>query len=223
MAALVAALSAALALAGPAQASPAPPDAEPEAVIRGGDPIYPQGNGQFRCSAGFNASRGDQGYLITGGSCALGERVWYADPDRTIPIGVSEGSIGPSGYGVIRYTNPDVAHPSEVGLDDGRSITITGAVPPETTMEICRMGSATRMHCGVISAIDQTVNTSQGVFTGLFRSTVCGEPGDSGGPAFAGNKAVGVLFGGSGSCSTGGTTWHSPVMDALWEHGLTIP
>ena len=42
------------------------------------------------------------------------------------------------------------------------------------------------------------MNYPQGTVTGMIRTTVCAEPGDSGGALFAGNTALGLTSGGSG-------------------------
>ena len=62
----------------------------------------------------------------------------------------------------------------------------------------------------------------QGVVSGLIRTNVCAEPGDSGGPLFAGTAAIGLTSGGSGNCTTGGTTFFQPVTEALSVYGLRV-
>jgi streptogrisin B len=51
---------------------------------------------------------------------------------------------------------------------------------------------------------------------------VCAEPGDSGGALYSGSTALGLTSGGSGNCSTGGTTFFQPVTEALSVYGATI-
>ncbi|WP_241780208.1 trypsin-like serine protease, partial [Streptomyces wadayamensis] len=51
---------------------------------------------------------------------------------------------------------------------------------------------------------------------------VCAEPGDSGGALFAGSTALGLTSGGSGNCSSGGTTFFQPVTEALSAYGVSI-
>jgi hypothetical protein len=59
------------------------------------------------------------------------------------------------------------------------------------------------------------VNYPEGTVTGLIETNVCAEPGDSGGPLFSDGIALGVTSGGSGDCTTGGTTFFQPVTAAL--------
>ena len=56
----------------------------------------------------------------------------------------------------------------------------------------------------------------------LIQTNVCAEPGDSGGPLYDGTKALGLTSGGSGDCSTGGTTFFQPVTEAASAYGVTV-
>jgi len=51
---------------------------------------------------------------------------------------------------------------------------------------------------------------------------VCAEPGDSGGSWLSANQAQGVTSGGSGNCSTGGTTYYQEINPILATYGLTL-
>jgi hypothetical protein len=46
--------------------------------------------------------------------------------------------------------------------------------------------------------------------------------GDSGGSLFDGSKAIGLTSGGSGNCSSGGTTFFQPVTEALSVYGVSV-
>ncbi|RZB13320.1 serine protease, partial [Streptomyces sp. F001] len=48
------------------------------------------------------------------------------------------------------------------------------------------------------------------------------KPGDSGGALFDGTKAIGLTSGGSGNCSSGGTTFFQPVTEALSVYGVSV-
>jgi hypothetical protein len=60
------------------------------------------------------------------------------------------------------------------------------------------------------------------VVSGLIQTTVCAEPGDSGGPLYAGSTALGLTSGGSGDCTSGGTTFFQPVTKALATLGMKL-
>jgi hypothetical protein len=54
---------------------------------------------------------------------------------------------------------------------------------------------------------------------------VCAEPGDSGGSLVTNSgtrRAVGMTSGGSGNCSSGGTTFFQPVTEALSAYGVSL-
>ena len=66
------------------------------------------------------------------------------------------------------------------------------------------------------------MNYAEGRVTGLIRTTVCAEPGDSGGSLFSGTTAYGLTSGGSGNCRTGGVTYFQPVTEALSVYGVSV-
>src|SRR5690606_32628331 len=105
---------------------------------------------------------------------------------------------------------------------DGEVVEVTGSVQALVGASVCRSGSTTGWHCGTIQQHDTSVTYPEGRVNGLTRTTVCAEPGDSGGPYLAGSQAQGVTSGGSGNCTSGGTTYYQPVNPVLSEFGLTL-
>jgi len=101
-------------------------------------------------------------------------------------------------------------------------VTVAGSTEAAVGASICRSGSTTGWHCGTIAAKNQTVNYSQGSVSGLTRTNVCAEPGDSGGGWMSGQQGQGVTSGGSGNCSSGGTTYYQPVNEILSVYALTL-
>ena len=72
-------------------------------------------------------------------------------------------------------------------------------------------------------ALNATVNYGGGdVVSGLIQTNVCAEPGDSGGSLYDGTKALGLTSGGSGNCTSGGTTFFQPVTEALSAYGVSV-
>jgi streptogrisin B len=61
-----------------------------------------------------------------------------------------------------------------------------------------------------------------GTVRGMIQTTVCAEPGDSGGPLYANHVALGLTSGGSGDCRRGGTTFFQPVAAALAAYGVSV-
>ncbi|MFH9864143.1 S1 family peptidase [Streptomyces sp. NPDC017202] len=191
------------------------------AAVRGGDTLYSTGT---RCTVGFNARSGSALYALVSGRCAQDARTWYADAALTVVVGVTAGVSFPGNdYASVRYTNTAVAHPGEVSLGAGAGTRdITGAAHPVVGQSVCHVGRTTGHRCGTVQAVNVTVDYGGGTVYGLFRSTVCSEPGDTGGPAFSGGTALGIIVGGSGNCSSGGYTYYQPVAEWLSAYGLSV-
>jgi streptogrisin B len=190
-------------------------------LIAGGQAIY---GGGGRCSLGVNVHSGSTSYFVTAGHCANFATTWYADSAGTAVLGVSTASSFPANdYGLIRYTST-VAHPSEVFTYPG-TVTILRAGGPAVGMAVCRSGAVTGVQCGVVTGLNSTVNYADGVVTGLIRTNICAEPGDSGGPLYvpATGTVLGILSGGSGSCTTGGTSYYQPINEVLAAYAVTLP
>ncbi|MEV7090065.1 S1 family peptidase [Streptomyces sp. NPDC093085] len=185
-------------------------------LISGGDAVY---TSQWRCSAGFNVRSGSTYYFLTAGHCTEGLPAWYTSSSGATSIGPSAGSSFPGNdYGIVRYANTSLAHPGTVG-----SVTITGSTNASTGMSVTRRGSTTGIHSGSVTGLNYTVNYGGGdIVSGLIRTNVCAEPGDSGGPLYSGSLAVGLTSGGSGNCTSGGTTYFQPVTAALSAYGVSL-
>ncbi|MDX3228087.1 S1 family peptidase [Streptomyces sp. ME19-01-6] len=190
-------------------------------LLSGGDAIY-SSNG-FRCSAGFNTHIGTSYYILTAGHCTNGYPNWSAR--LGVPIGPTAYSSFPGNdYGYVSYTNPLVLHPSNVNLYNGTYRAITGTGSASVGLLVQRSGSTTGLHGGTVTGLNYTVNYGNGnIVYQMIRTNVCAEPGDSGGPLFSGNTAIGLTSGGSGNCALGGVTYYQPVVEALNNHGATIP
>jgi streptogrisin D len=184
--------------------------------ISGGDAIY---TGGARCSLGFNVrnSAGTR-FFLTAGHCTNIGSTWYANSSQTTVLGSRAGTSFPGNdYGIVRYTNTSISTPGAVGSQD-----ITSARTPSVGEVVNRRGSTTGIHSGSVTALNATVNYPQGTVTGLIRTTVCAEPGDSGGSLYRGTSALGLTSGGSGNCSSGGTTFFQPVVEPLSVYGVSV-
>ncbi|MFH9470369.1 S1 family peptidase [Streptomyces clavifer] len=191
-------------------------------AVRGGDTLY--GNGGARCTVAFNARGGSTYYGILAGRCTSTSTTWYADSARTVPVGTTVGSSFPGNdYGLVRYTNTTLSYPGEINLGGGVVRDITGAATPRIGQSICHLGQSSGMHCGVVTGLNTTVNYGGGdIVYGLMQTNVCSEAGDTGGPAFSGTTALGLISGGSGNCTSGGTTFDQPITEVLSAYGLTL-
>jgi streptogrisin B len=179
-------------------------------LLSAGDAIY---GGQYRCSLGFNVVSGSTYYFLTAGHCGKSAKTWYTNSAHTTLIGPTIGYSFPGDdYALVRYDNTALSHPG------GYS-----AANAYVGENVKRTGSTTGTHGGTVTALNVTVRYSgAGTVSGLIQTTVCAEPGDSGGPLYDGTKAIGITSGGSGDCSTGGTTFFQPVTEALSAYGVSI-
>jgi streptogrisin D len=190
-------------------------------LISGGQSIY---HGGATCSLGFNVKRGSTFFFLTAGHCTEAGTAWYADINETTRLGVRAGTRFPgSDYGIVRYDD-GITHPGNVWLYNNSSTRdMTDAADPVVGQSVTRSGATSGLHSGTVTAVHQTVNYGDGdLVLGLIMTTVCSEPGDSGGPLFAGNTALGLTSGGSGDCSEGGITFFQPVVEALNDFNVTI-
>lgn len=187
--------------------------------IAGGDAIFGSG---ARCSLGFNVVKDGQPYFLTAGHCGVDIKSW-SDTSGGREIGSVEAATFPGrDYALVKYTDTGVDHPSAVDLHNGSTQEITSAATPTVGQAVQRSGSTTQVHGGTVTGLDATVNYQEGSVSGLIRTDVCAEPGDSGGALFSGGTALGLTSGGSGDCDSGGETFFQPVTDALQVYGAEI-
>ncbi|GGM01897.1 serine protease [Streptomyces fumigatiscleroticus] len=186
--------------------------------IGGGDAIYAS---SWRCSLGFNVQDNSGNYyFLTAGHCTDGAGTWWSNSSHTTTLGTTAGSSFPTNdYGIVRYTNSSVTKSGTVG-----SVDITSAGTPSVGTTVYRRGSTTGIHSGRVTALNATVNYGSGdIVYGMIQTTVCAEPGDSGGSLYSNSGiAYGLTSGGSGDCTSGGTTFFQPVTEALSAYGVHV-
>jgi streptogrisin D len=187
--------------------------------IAGGQAIYTGGS---RCSLGFNVrSSSGANYFLTAGHCTNIGATWYSNSSSTTVIGTRSGTSFPGNdYGIVKYTGSVAAEGSVYLYGGYRDITSAGT--PAVGQTVYRSGSTTGVHSGTVTALNATVNYAEGAVNGLIKTTVCAEPGDSGGSLYSGSTALGLTSGGSGNCSSGGTTYFQPVTEALSVYGVSV-
>jgi streptogrisin D len=188
-------------------------------LAAGGDAIF---GGGARCSLGFNVRSGSSFFFLTAGHCGNIARDWFADAAGTSQLGTTARSSFPGNdFAIVRY-RAGVAHPGTVDLGGAGSQDITRAANAVVGQAVRRSGSTSGVHSGRVTAVNATVNYPEGTVRGLIRTTVCAEPGDSGGPLFSGSTALGLTSGGNGDCQTGGTTFFQPVTEPLSVFGVNV-
>ncbi|GGY58681.1 serine protease [Streptomyces omiyaensis] len=189
-------------------------------LIAGGQAIYAGGG---RCSLGFNVRSGSTYYALTAGHCTNSASTWYTNSANTALLGSRAGTSFPNNdYGIIRHSNASAAD-GRVYLYNGSYRDITAAGNAYVGQSVQRSGSTTGLRGGTVTGLNATVNYGNGdIVYGLIQTNVCAEPGDSGGAMFSGTTALGLTSGGSGNCSSGGTTFFQPVTEALSAYGVSV-
>lgn len=181
--------------------------------IRGGDQYVI--NSRLICSIGFAVAGG----FVTAGHCGnVGEPTTGSGAAQ----GVMRGSSFPGDDLGWIETNANWIPRPWVSTYDGNVVTVTGSQEAAVGAAVCRSGRTTGWQCGTITAKNVTVNYSAGPVYEMVRSTACAQPGDSGGSFVAGSQAQGVTSGGSGNCTTGGSTVYQPVNEILSRYGLSL-
>ncbi|WP_392839195.1 S1 family peptidase [Streptomyces sp. LN500] len=180
----------------------------------GGDPYY---TGNVRCSIGFSVYGG----FVTAGHCGqAGAGVSGWDGSY---IGNFQGSSFPGDdYAWVSVGSGWWTVPVVLGWGTVSDQLVRGSAEAPIGASICRSGSTSHWHCGNVLATNETVNYSQGAVYQMTKTSVCAEPGDSGGSFISGDQAQGVTSGGWGNCSSGGETWHQPINEILNRYGLTL-
>jgi hypothetical protein len=198
-----------LGLPATANAAPAP--------IGGGSPLFTLGG--LRCTAAFAATGAGFGHLIACPGCGT--------PPASIYSGGASVFVGPmltgtQAYSVTRITNT-AAWTLVPWIDTGGAkLTITGSTQTPIGGSVCLLDRRFGTHCGTITAVNQTVSFPGGVITGLTRTNICLEPGGTPIAYVSGSQAQGVPLGGTGSCSSGGSSYFTPVNRILSASGLAL-
>ncbi len=182
--------------------------------VRGADPFYTPNGG--RCLIGFSVVGG----FITAGHCGT-----VGTPTKgynMVDQGVFQGSSFPGNDYAWVKVNSNWTPRGVINNFGGGTVAVTGSTAAPIGASVCRPSPTTGWRCGTIQSLNATINYAEGVITGLTRTNVCAESGDSGGPWLSGTQAQGVTSGGSGNCTSGGTTYFQPVNEILNAYGLTL-
>lgn len=183
--------------------------------------------GGARCTLGFNARSGATRYVLSAGHCVSVASSWYGVGGY---IGSSAGSSFPGNdYGLIRVESAAaVSTPLVDRYTSGSDVTILGVASPPVGTSVCYASPVAGWRCGSVTGVNQTLCYPQGCVYQLIRSNVCSAPGASGAPVVTNPgsgttvRAVGMVSGGSGNCTSGGTTWIQPISEPLAAYGLTL-
>ncbi len=182
-----------------------------DAPMRGGVRIEPSGTPCCIpvCSAGFKATDGaGNRYMLTAGHCVPGVGQWlaYTPDEQPHYLGAVTGASYPGhDYAAIKVTGNGTywdkpSWPSMVadwGKTQERSITAESW--SFMGQYVCHSGASSSRYgasCGSVTNLHVTGGTEAGLIYNLTEfATICSIQGDSGGPVYAGNTALGLFTG----------------------------
>ena len=147
--------------------------------VEGGDAIF---GSKYRCSLGFNVRSGSTYSFLTAGHCGKPEPRWWTSSGHTTLLGDTFSATFPGkDYAVVRYA----AGYARDTVGRAGNVDITSAANAFVGESVTRDGSTTGIHSGRVTALNVTVRyLGGGTVRGMIQTTVCAEPGDSGGPLY---------------------------------------
>ncbi len=164
------------------------------------------GHLSLRCSLGFNGIDGGGNVVnITAGHCdpnipaaGTGDAPGVFDLLPGDHLGAQVGSfeksvLGAQDYSIVGINDANQGRFSNNLVRAGQGpIPVTGVATPVVGAPVCKSGARTGFSCGVINAVDQTVEVGDHDLTQSFSANICALPGDSGGPVVSGTLALGI-------------------------------
>ncbi|WP_405848043.1 S1 family peptidase [Streptomyces sp. NBC_01518] len=177
---------------------------EASSPINGGDYIQ---NGTVACSYGFTVrSKANPEYksILTAGHCTIaGGNDWTK----------SDGTY-------IGYTTGHYYSDGNVEAQNGEAQDITYSRDSWLGEGVCASGFHSTYGCGTVDFKNQTITYTDGhQVTGMDVASICRAGGDSGGPLFDLDAALGIL---SGSNDSGCLSAYQPVNEALAWYGVEV-
>lgn len=106
----------------------------------------------------------------------------------------SKSVLGNQDYSIVRIADQarDRFANNAVRVPGAAPILVDGVATPVVGAPVCKSGSRTGFSCGVVNAVDQTVQVGDRQLTQSFSANICALPGDSGGPIVTGRLALGI-------------------------------
>ncbi len=197
----------------PATAAAAP------APIGGGSTLFnPTGGAGTQCTVAFAATDGIRDYLIAGAGCGATTSTQLYSGNNVL-VGPVVGGLA-AGYTVVAVTN--TAAWDVVGwINIGTMYPIAGSIEAPVGGRVCLLSHTAGITCGTVTAKNVTVSLPGGTVRGLTRTNIC--PQQRSIAYVSGNQAQGVPFGGgSGICTTPGTSYFFPINPILRAYALTL-
>ncbi|RNG36068.1 S1 family peptidase [Streptomyces botrytidirepellens] len=189
------------------------------------------------CSAGFNVQNASgKKYMITAGHCMENGAVNWRRRSGDIPLGRAvDWAFGndteQSDYGVVEYSNSNVTPYGTIQYKDGSEGQISRSASAFEGEKVKRVGTVSQDLVGKVLATDVTVTYDDGItLRHMVEASNCSMYGDSGGPLFSGETALGIDSGGNyGDKPCGDSdsqedrvSWYQPLYTVLLWEGLKI-
>ncbi|MGW2425937.1 S1 family peptidase [Streptomyces sp. NPDC001709] len=189
------------------------------------------------CTAGFNVQNASgKKYMLTAGHCMGDGAVTWHRRSGDIPLGratdwVYGNDTNQSDYGVVEYTNSNVTPYGTIQYKDGSEGQISRAASAFDGEKVKRVGTMSQDLVGMVLATDATVTYTDGTtLHHMIEASNCSVHGDSGGPLFSDEMALGILSGGSYADQPCGdsdgqadrSSFYEPVYKVLSWEGLKI-
>jgi hypothetical protein len=208
-----------------------------DAPLRGGVALNPDISfpSVGECSAGFKATGGGNRYMLTAGHCAAKYSKWTsADANLNLhPLGSVESYTYPGGdWAKIKANGSYWDKPSWPSMVahywEGQERAITAESWSFWGQYVCHSGNKTGTSCGNVSALNVsgTDEKTGAVVNHLTQfGGVCTYEGDSGGPVFAGNTALGLYSMSNGESAEGkcdATGYYVEITEATTALGVSV-
>ncbi|WP_043236303.1 S1 family peptidase [Streptomyces violaceusniger] len=189
------------------------------------------------CTAGFNVQNASgKKYMLTAGHCMEDGAVTWHRRTGDIPLGratdwVFGNGTDQSDYGVVGYSNSNVTPYGTIQYKDGSEGQISRSASAFEGEKVKRVGTMSQDLVGMVLATDVTVTYTDGItLRHMIEVSNCSVHGDSGGPLFSDETALGILSGGSYVDEPCGdsdpqadrSSFYEPVYKVLLWEGLKI-
>ncbi|WP_346834036.1 S1 family peptidase [Saccharothrix sp. CCNWLY140-2] len=196
--------------------------------MRGGVGIV---SGQRLCSAGFNvANSSGKKFMITAGHCMIGGHYdWDRYSGGHFLGRMTSFQYEPGDWAVVEYRASNISPLGMVQYRDGSAHQITGSRWVRDGESVKRTGTISQDFVGKVLDPSVTVNYDGGVtLRKMIKTSLCSRKGDSGGPLFSGETALGISSGGNdvlSPCSDGVSnrrSYYQPLQAVLIDKGLRV-
>ena len=198
--------------------------------VNGGDSIH---DSAITCTYGFSVqSKSDSSKksFLTAGHCTqhsidAGSRAWYAA--NNVRLGYVSGHFFPGNDFGLVDADPSQAVTFYGNVNTGGGVQdIAHAMDPVYADNACTYGQTSGPGCGTIIGTNVTVNYADGKVTGLAKTNICRNYGDSGGPPYLADYALGLQSGidtnDDGSVHHPCASYYQPVKEALAWYNVEV-